>query len=108
MVLAFVAIGRSSHDHGVSIAGMASTCWPFLFGLGAAWALVVATKRDPLTLGSGALIAVITVAVGMVLRVVSSQGTAVAFIIVALCFLGLFLIGWRGIRTVVRTRRRTP
>jgi hypothetical protein len=35
------------------------------------------------------------VAGGMVLRVVSGQGTAVAFIGVALAFLGLFLLGWR-------------
>jgi hypothetical protein len=35
------------------------------------------------------------VAVGMLLRVVAGQGTAVSFIIVALCFLGLFLLGWR-------------
>jgi hypothetical protein len=31
----------------------------------------------------------------MVLRVVSGQGTAIAFIVVALVFLGLFLLGWR-------------
>ena len=35
------------------------------------------------------------VALGMVLRVVSGQGTAFAFIVVALAFLGLFLLGWR-------------
>jgi DUF3054 family protein len=34
-------------------------------------------------------------ALGMILRVVSDQATAVAFIIVALAFLGLFLLGWR-------------
>jgi hypothetical protein len=31
----------------------------------------------------------------MILRVVSGQGTAAAFIVVALAFLGLFLLGWR-------------
>jgi hypothetical protein len=31
----------------------------------------------------------------MVLRVVSGQGTAIAFIVVALVFLALFLLGWR-------------
>ncbi len=36
-----------------------------------------------------------TVAVGMTLRVIAGQGTAVAFIAVALGFLGLFLLGWR-------------
>jgi hypothetical protein len=31
----------------------------------------------------------------MTFRVISGQGTAVAFIGVALAFLGLFLLGWR-------------
>jgi hypothetical protein len=31
----------------------------------------------------------------MVLRAVSGQGTAVAFVFVALAFLGLFMLGWR-------------
>jgi hypothetical protein len=31
----------------------------------------------------------------MILRVVAGQGTAAAFIVVALAFLGLFLLGWR-------------
>jgi len=35
------------------------------------------------------------VGLGMALRVVAGQGTAVAFIFVALAFLGLFLLGWR-------------
>jgi hypothetical protein len=55
-----------------------------------------------------------TVAVGMVLRVVSGQGTAFAFVLVALGFLGLFLLGWRlvvrllpGLATRVRPRLRS-
>ena len=36
-----------------------------------------------------------TVGLGMLFRVVSGQGTAPAFIGVALTFLGLFLLGWR-------------
>jgi hypothetical protein len=31
----------------------------------------------------------------MILRVIAGQGTAVAFVVVALAFLGLFLLGWR-------------
>jgi len=42
------------------------------------------------------------VALGMVLRVVSGQGTALAFIGVALAFLGLFLLGWRLLAVAVR------
>ncbi len=33
----------------------------------------------------------------MALRVVSGQGTAVAFIAVALAFLGMELLGWRAV-----------
>jgi hypothetical protein len=94
-VLVFVVIGRASHTKGETLGGIASTSWPFLCGLAVGW---VATRgwRSPLALrrcGLGAWLG--AVAVGMVLRVVAGQGTAVAFIAVALAFLGLFLLGWR-------------
>jgi len=94
-VLAFVIIGRASHADGESLAGITSTAWPFLAGLLCGWAAARAW-RAPLALrpaGIGAWLG--TVAIGMVLRVVAGQGTAFAFICVALAFLGLFLLGWR-------------
>ena len=105
-VLAFVIIGRASHAHGESPGGIASTAWPFLAGLACGW-LAVRAWRRPLGLfpaGVGAWLG--TVAVGMVLRVVAGQGTAVAFVLVALGFLGLFLLGWRLVPAVVRLRWR--
>jgi hypothetical protein len=90
-VLAFVAIGRASHRDGESLGGLASTAWP----------LVTRAWRRPaaiVTAGLGAWLG--TVAVGMLLRVVAGQGTAVAFIGVALAFLGLFLLGWRAVAAV--------
>jgi hypothetical protein len=94
-VLAFVIIGRASHARGESLGGIASTAWPFLAGLACGW-LGARAWRRPVGLfpaGVGAWLG--TVAVGMVLRVVAGQGTAVAFVLVALAFLGLFLLGWR-------------
>jgi hypothetical protein len=94
-VLVFVVIGRASHSKGETLAGIASTSWPFLAGLAVGWLSVRAWRR-PLSLlpaGVGAWLG--TVAVGMILRVVSGQGTAFAFICVALAFLGLFQLGWR-------------
>jgi hypothetical protein len=94
-VLAFVIIGRASHGKGESLPGIASTAWPFLAGLACGW-LGTRAWRRPLGLvpaGVGAWLG--TVAVGMVLRVVAGQGTAVAFVAVALAFVGLFLLGWR-------------
>jgi hypothetical protein len=94
-VLIFVVIGRASHVQGESLAGIASTSWPFLCGLAAGWAAARAWRRPLRVRPEGITLWLCTVAVGMILRVVSGQGTAAAFIVVALAFLGLFLLGWR-------------
>jgi Protein of unknown function (DUF3054) len=108
-VLVFVVIGRASHTKGEALAGIASTAWPFLAGLGAGWLVLFllhpvlpwnrARGARPLrafgVVPAGVVAWLATVAVGMALRVAFGQGTAVAFIIVALGFLGLFLLGWR-------------
>ncbi len=94
-VLIFVIIGRASHTQGESLGGIASTSWPFLCGLGAGWAASRAWRRPLALRPAGLVVWLGTVTIGMILRVVSGQGTAVAFIIVALAFLGLFLLGWR-------------
>jgi Protein of unknown function (DUF3054) len=94
-VLVFVVIGRASHAKGETLAGIASTSWPFLCGLGLGWLVSRAWLRPLALLPAGISAWLCTVAGGMVLRVVSGQGTAVAFIGVALAFLGLFLLGWR-------------
>jgi len=107
-VLVFVAIGRASHAHGDTVAGTAGTAWPFLAGLGAGWIVARAWLR-PLALVPTALIVWVScVAVGMLLRVVSGQGTAVAFVAVALGFLGLELLGWRVLALVLRPGGRRP
>jgi hypothetical protein len=94
-VLLFVIIGRVSHTKGESLAGIASTAWPFLAGLAGGWLAARAWRRPFLLWPAGVSAWLGAVALGMVLRVVSGQGTAFAFIGVALAFLGLFLLGWR-------------
>ena len=94
-VLIFVVIGRASHTQGETVAGIASTSWPFLCGLAVGWAASRAWRRPLALRPAGLAVWLCTVALGMVLRVVSGQGTAVGFIIVAVAFLGLFLLGWR-------------
>jgi hypothetical protein len=105
-VLAFVIIGQASHARGESLAGIALTAWPFLAGLVVGW-LAARGWRRPLGLvptGVGAWLG--AVVLGMVLRVVAGQGTAAAFVFVALGFLGLFLLGWRLVALAVLRRRR--
>ena len=94
-VLIFVIIGRASHTQGESVAGIASTSWPFLAALAVGWLAARGWRRPLAIRPEGLAIWLCTVALGMVFRVVSGQGTAVAFIAVALAFLGLFLLGWR-------------
>ena len=101
-VLAFVVIGRHAHDHGDSPAGIWHTAWPFLAGL-AIGVLVTRAWRRPLAIvpaGLGAWLG--TAVAGMLIRVLAGQGTAAAFIAVALGFLALVLLGWRLIARILR------
>ena len=94
-VLVFVVIGRASHSDGETLAGIASTAWPFLAGL-ACGEVAARAWRQPLALvpaGVGAWLG--AVVVGQALRVLAGQGTALAFIVVSALFLGVFLLGWR-------------
>ena len=105
-VLVFVIIGRDSHAKGETLAGIASTSWPFLCGLAVGWAAARAWRRPLALRPAGLAVWLSTVAVGMILRVVSGQGTAAAFIGVALAFLGLFLLGWRLLTRLTAGRWR--
>ena len=95
VVVVFVLVGRHSHHHATNLSGVLRTLWPF------AVALVVATLAHQRVKGfggpirAGLFVGTITVAVAMVLRVVSGQGTAAAFIVVALVFLDGCMILWR-------------
>jgi hypothetical protein len=103
-VLAFVAIGRRTHHDGDSLAGLWHTAWPFLAGL-AVGLLASRAWRRPLAVVPSGLGAWLGAAgVGMVIRVLAGQGTAAAFIVVALVFLALFLLGWRVVVRMVAVR----
>jgi hypothetical protein len=108
-VLLFVVIGRASHSKGETLTGLASTSWPFLAGLAAGWLGGRAWRQPIAVVPTGVAAWLGAVAVGMVLRVAAGQGTAFAFILVALAFLGLFLMGWRlAVRLVTRFRPSSP
>lgn len=100
-VLVFVLIGRASHGEGETLAGLARTAWPILAGLAAGWAAVLGLRWYGASPRAGVVIWPVTVAVGMVLRAVSGQGTAFTFVLVALAFLGLVMLGWRLVARLV-------
>ena len=105
LVVAFAAIGRASHDAGVW-SGLWHTAWPFLAGLGLGWVVTLAWRAPTAPVRTGIGVWAVTVVGGMLLRAVSGQGIAVAFIVVASLTLFVALVGWRVVAALVRRARR--
>ncbi len=102
-VCAFVALGIRSHGESDSFLQVAA---PFLAALAVAW-LVAAPLRAPESVKAGAVIWLVTLVGGMLLRRTMGEGTAATFILVASIFLAVTLIGWRGVRELL-LRRKAP
>lgn len=98
LVLVFAAAGRASHVQSSPVLASLTTAWPFLVGTAVGWAVVrLAGRRWPLEPGPGVTVWFATVLVGMLLRRLSGQGTAVAFVLVAAATLAVLLVGWRAV-----------
>lgn len=109
-VLAFAAAGRSQHARAETLSGLWSTAWPFLLALAVSWAIALVWCRPLAVLRSGLPVWVGTVVIGMLLRVLFTDGgAALPFVLVATGTLGVSLLGWRLIAAVIhyfmRTRR---
>jgi len=106
LVVVFAVIGRSSHAEGLDVAGVWGTAWPFLAGLAVGWVAAVAWRHPFAVWPTGAIVWAGTLVVGMLLRLASSQGVALAFVIVAAITLAVLIIGWRGVAVLATRRRR--
>ena len=104
-VLLFCAVGRRSHDEGLNAAGVATTAWPFLSGTGVGWLASQAWRRPTAVVPTGVVVWLCTVAVGMLLRKVTSAGVAASFVVVASSVTALLLLGWRA--ALARSTRRS-
>ncbi len=101
----FVVLGRMSHHEGSLLGGTLSTAWPFLVGLALGWAALLLLRLGPLSYRAGVLAVSSTVVFGMLLRhVAGGEGTPLTFLLVATCFVSLFLLGWRLLARLVRRR----
>ena len=96
-VLVFCAVGRRSHDEGLNVAGIANTAWPFLSGTALGWLVSQAWRRPTAVYPTGVVVWLCTVAVGMLLRKLTSAGVAGSFIVVAGTVTAVLLLGWRAI-----------
>ena len=102
VLVVFVLVGRRSHHEDAGIDGFFRVWWPFVVALGVAW-LVTGLWRAPLAWGRAVAAWLLTVALGMVLRItLQDREFKVAFTIVTLLFVGAGMLGWRA---VVRWRR---
>ena len=95
-VLVFCAVGRRSHDEGLSITGVATTAWPFLTGTVIGWLASRAWRRPTAVVPTGVIVWLCTVAVGMLLRKASSAGVAASLVLVAASVTAVLLLGWRA------------
>jgi peptidoglycan/LPS O-acetylase OafA/YrhL len=105
LILVFAAIGRDAHQRGEAVTGVLLTAWPFLAGAALGW-IAARAWRSPLSIRpAGLAVWFGAVAGGMILRALTGQTVVIAFVIVALLSLGLFLVGYR-LLLVGRTRLR--
>ena len=103
-LLFFAIVGRSSHGESTDLAGVLRTAWPFLAGY--LVGLVVSRGwRRPLSRSVALVVWVATVALGMVLRLLSGAGTPLSFVLVTTIVLGALLLGWRGVVALVQRAR---
>ena len=108
-LVAFVALGRRSHDlHGGS-GWFVVVLWPFLvgwFAAAAATGLYTARSRPWRRLSATCLLGV---TLALVLRAtVTGRATPVVFGVVALGFVGLATAGWRAVARVVTGSTPAP
>jgi len=103
-IIAFVIIGRRNHDEGTALRGFLRVAAPFLIALAVGW-IVARAWKAPTSTTTAMVIWPVTVAAGMLLRRFAfDDGAALAFIIVASIFTGLFLVGWRALYGLIVDR----
>ncbi|MDM7884192.1 DUF3054 domain-containing protein [Curtobacterium sp. RHCKG23] len=110
LIVAFALIGRSSHAEAASPIGLWTTAYPFLAGWAVGWLVVRGWARPMRLWPTGVVVWVATVAIGMLLRVLTGQGDVagdplpLSFVIVATISLAVFLLGWRAVVRLVAAR----
>ncbi|KZX21388.1 DUF3054 domain-containing protein [Rathayibacter tanaceti] len=106
LVLVFALIGRRSHDEGPALLGLLGTLWPFLLALLIGWAVSRSWRAPDRIVPAGLVMWAVTVAGGMLLRLVSAQGVQPSFVVVTAIVLAVFLLGRRALTRLLERRSR--
>jgi len=103
-ILVFAIVGRRSHAEGTDLLGVLQTAWPFLAGYALGLTLARAW-RHPVARPSALVLWACTVVVGMALRLLTGAGVQLSFVVVTAIVLGVLLLGWRALWTLVQRAR---
>lgn len=108
-VVVFAALGRRSHDGEDGVLAVLDIAWPFLVGVAVGHLLLTLVPGirawHPATRAAGAVVWPATLVTGMLLRLLTGDGTAWSFVAVATGVLGAALLGWRIVLALVSDRR---
>lgn len=108
VVISFVAVGAESHELPLLVAGLVDVAAPFLFAL-AGGIVALRVWRDPLAVKNGALLGVVTVGFGMLLRhFLWDRGTAQTFIVVSALWIMGLMVAWRLVASAAITFATRP
>lgn len=108
LVGVFAVLGRLSHYDSLTLGGWWTTAWPFLVGAVVAWAGLLLGRRPAGAVGSGVVVWLGALLVGMLLRRLADQGTATPFVVVATLVLCALLVLPRVVLRVARRGAPDP
>jgi hypothetical protein len=101
-ILLFATLGRMSHAEGLTWGGVLGVAWPFLVACAVGWVVAWRVRDWPVRMPGAPVMWLVTVVLGLALRVATGGGFAWSFGLVTLVVLGFFLVGWRCAAEVVR------
>lgn len=106
-VVAFVLIGRDTHNEGNAIVGVIGTLAPLAAGLVAGWVATDAA-RDPASIRTGLGVAAVAGVAGVAIRrLVFGDGIALPFLLVLAGFYVASMVGWRVVATRLTAARES-
>lgn len=107
LIIAFAALGRDTHAHGVDPAGVLITASPFIAACLGGWLAMRAWRRPAQVWPAGIGVWIITAGAGLAIRFLAGGGMALSFALVTFGVLAVFLLLPRAACTLFIIRRRS-
>ncbi len=103
-VFVFAALGRTSHAEALDAAGVVRTASPFVLGALMGWVVLLMRRFTNHLLKQGLFVLAATVLLGMFFRLMLNEGVQPSFVLVATLALGVLMLGWRLLATLILRR----